>query len=186
MAEDENDRRRELRLQIRLSEIESNNELRSALLTSAIFAAMVITIELLMTIEFNSDFPKLTTFQWVLLGGLIFLYVYGVWCYIEHSRRLRGIFHELRVEYGLNEEIEDGGNLDQNRAIRQRTVDILIGALFGLILGVVSNIWVEVFDKLFLVSLSGQGLIGYFILSTILMCAAGYVLWRHAIRLENR
>ena len=112
---------------------------------------------------------------------LLLFFFLVLWRYIQYRRTLINIYHEVRIEYGLIEEPENGENLDRDRAIRQRAVDILIGALFGLFLGIVSNIWVVVFDKLFLTSLSGISLVLYFIAGFVGMVVVAFIMWRHAL-----
>jgi len=64
-----------------------------------------------------------------------------------------------------------------NPPIPPRAQEILIGTLFGLILGIVSNLWVSVFDKLFLKNMSSNMLSGLFILYSIGTIGIGALLW---------
>lgn len=64
----------------------------------------------------------------------------------------------------------------------QRAQDILIGAIFGIILGLMSGLWASVFDHLFLENASKTILYGYFISYSIGLIAVGVILYMYAKR----
>lgn len=68
-------------------------------------------------------------------------------------------------------------------SVQQRDQDILVGAIFGLVLGIISNLWVSVYDHLFLENAPPAFLFGLFILDTIGLIFIGCYLWNYIKRL---
>jgi len=70
--------------------------------------------------------------------------------------------------------------------IRERAQDILIGALFGIVLGLISGLWASAYDHLFLEGTDRSMLIVEFIFFTIGLVAAGGILFWYAKQMGNK
>ena len=68
--------------------------------------------------------------------------------------------------------------------VNQRVRDILIGAIFGLVLGIVCNLWSSVFELLFLENASRDFLYKLFFLYSGGIVLIGILLWKYMSRLE--
>jgi len=68
-------------------------------------------------------------------------------------------------------------------SVHQRVQDILIGAIFGIILGIIGGLWASVFDHLFLENASKDVLYSLFCIYSIGIIAIGIFLWIYAKRL---
>ena len=68
-------------------------------------------------------------------------------------------------------------------SVRKRVQDILIGVIFGIVLGVIVNLWSSVFDHLYLENSPKDVLSGLFIIYSIGIVAIGIVLWQYIKKL---
>lgn len=73
----------------------------------------------------------------------------------------------------------------QNDEVRRRVADILAGALFGLVLSFVTNIWTEVYSKLVLDTLNTNQLWWTFAGSSLAVIVTGIILFRYIGFLER-
>lgn len=70
-------------------------------------------------------------------------------------------------------------------SVNQRTQDILLGAIFGVILGIVGNMWTDVFYHLYLENASDVSLWSWLIILTIGLVIIGVYLLSYVRRLEQ-
>lgn len=75
---------------------------------------------------------------------------------------------------------------ENSSANHRRAQDILIGTLFGLILGIISNLWVSVFSELFIKNMSPNRLILLLILYSAGIIFIGALLWIYIKKLEPK
>jgi hypothetical protein len=68
-------------------------------------------------------------------------------------------------------------------SVHQRAQDILIGAIFGLVLGIIGNLWTDVFDHLVFENYSKDILWCLLFIYTIGLGAFGIGLWSYMKRL---
>lgn len=68
-------------------------------------------------------------------------------------------------------------------SVNQRVQDILIGAIFGIILGIIGNLWASVFDHLFLENASKDFLYVLLVIFSIGTVAIAILLWTYARKL---
>lgn len=187
--ENEKKERKDREFQICLYEIQRKDQqinrrfiISASLVLSALFTLGINQVFFVMEGKYlRYDLTLSVTF----ILAVVLIYV-GFWRN-KVERQIVSDIAKLREKFGLvccNSRPSKTDH-DRDRVIRQRAVDILIGALFGLLFGIVSNIWVVVFGKLFLTSLSGINLILYFILATIAMFGVAYGVWRYALHLEQ-